>query len=229
MHYPTLNFDSLLDEMNESKPHKRLKISSDRACHRRGDGGWIVRPPDVDMMDFALNNLPSSGPWDFGPTCWINLRTYNETSNDKSTSHAYSGKWMWFVYNKDVDDRFIMLADALQNGLLGDSLKVPPVDCQVKEGQRESVSPFIIYTKDFRDRTDVLRVGLALRMLGAVGTISYKPDVFTLSEEGIHGRNELPKSIYNLKKGSSELFLTNRGQDYDSAVRMVEAEITTDT
>ena len=178
--------------------------------------GWVVRPSHVDMMDFVLDNLPST--WNPTRVAWVNLRNYSpptSTNNTAltSTDHRYCGKWMWFVPECVVDEKFIMLAEALQMGLLGDSLKVPPVQCVQKfsgdmPGDAESsnhhqnhnstsvassstatsfgvqssggtermrVVPFIIYTKDFRDREDVLRVGLALRKLGIKKTISYKP------------------------------------------------------
>ena len=160
--------------------------------------GWVIRPAHIDMMDFAFDNLPST--FDHHTVAWINLRNYSSASSSSSTedtadTHKYCGKWMWFVAAHRVDEIFILLAGALQQGLLGDSIKVPPVSCkQVFAGSAPEtatentnqdgegsprvvprVVPFIVYTKDFRDRDDVLRVGLALRKLGASRTISYKP------------------------------------------------------
>ncbi len=159
-------------------------------------GGWVRRPLHIDLMDYALANLPST--WNPIEVAWVSL-------------DMYVGKWMWFVYESQVDEKFIILAEALQNGLLGDCIKVPPVSCVQKfhdESQSSSnasssssatnasssgsasrsnsssaqqlgsssVVPFIVYTKDFRDRDDVLRVGLALRkLMGYSKTISYKP------------------------------------------------------
>jgi Domain of unknown function (DUF1917) len=158
--------------------------------------GWVIQPEHIDPMDFALSNLPST--WNPEQVAWINLKNCTSKVLGKGSGspsvtksqddYKFSGKWMWFVRESVVDEKFIMLAEALRNGQLGDSLKVPPVSCEQRsfgstgdtaseplESQPKMV-PFIIYTKDFRDRDDVLRVGLALKRIAAIETtISYKP------------------------------------------------------
>jgi hypothetical protein len=89
------------------------------------------------------------------------------------------------------------------------------------------VHPIIVYTKDFRDQADVLRVGLELRKLGGnARTLSYKPDVFTVSNSGIHGSGELEyKTIFQLKPQSNELTLVGKnGAALAVACEMVERE-----
>jgi hypothetical protein len=46
-------------------------------------------------------------------------------------------------------------------------------------------------------------------------------DIFTMSEEGIHGANKIPKSIYTLRKDSTDLTLTDKGKAFDIALQMV--------
>lgn len=112
---------------------------------------------------------------------------------------------MWFVKSVDLDECFILVAKAFQMGLLGDSVKVPPM-------RTAAVQPIIIYTNDFRDEDDVLRVALNLRQYASIEkTLAYKPDIFTLSDDGIYGGNSLPASIYNLKVGESKLIKTTNG------------------
>lgn len=176
--------------------------------------GCIFQCSDISCEEFARCNLPST--WDANRVAWIYLTNFHHTSDKCDTS--YNGKWMWFRPPKSMDNDFLKVAMALQEFSLGKSVKVRPFG----NSNETHTIPIIVYTEDFRDRDDVLRVGLALRSIGARGTISYKPDVFTLSEDGIYGTNKIPKSIYSLKDdGSNKLFITNGGSDYDIAVNMI--------
>lgn len=56
-----------------------------------------------------------------------------------------------------------------------------------------------VYTDDYTNEADVLRVESALRELGVTGRLSYKPDIYT--ECGIYYRN-----AWNLKP---TVFTTN--------------------
>lgn len=92
-------------------------------------GGWVRRPAGMETMNYALANLPST--FDPNEVAWVSLDTYKHSASTAPTQ--YSGKWMWFVYESQADEKFILLADALENGLLGDCIKVPPVNCKQKE------------------------------------------------------------------------------------------------
>ena len=79
---------------------------------------------------------------------------------------------MWYVARDKVDEVFMRLAETMEHGLLGHCIKVPGT---LKLGEGKA-AVFIVYTKDFQDRDDVLRVGLKLReVLEIKRTFSYKP------------------------------------------------------
>lgn len=183
---------------------------------------WISQPNSCsDALSFALSNLPST--WKWQGVAWIHAHAplhLTHLHRDHSVA-GYCGKWMWFVSETSLDDVFIKVVDSLQQGLLGQSVKVPPPDSD------NAVHPIIVYTKDFRDQVDVLRVGLELRKLGGnARTLSYKPDVFTMSNSGIHGSGELKyKTIFQLKPHSNELTLVGtNGEALTIACEMVERE-----
>jgi hypothetical protein len=183
---------------------------------------WISQPNSCnDALSFALSNLPST--WKWQGVAWIHAHAplhMTHIHRDNSVA-GYCGKWMWFVTETSLDDVFIKVVDSLQKGLLGHSVKVPPPDSD------STVHPIIVYTKDFRDQADVLRVGLELRKLGGnARTLSYKPDVFTMSNSGIHGSGELEyKTIFQLKPQSNELTLVGKnGAALAVACEMVERE-----
>ena len=204
-----------------------------RYRHRSVPQMGIVRNLHTfQLVDFLLDNLPSSWSHELLNVHWVYVsRRANVTSSANSTC---VGKWMWFVPASEVDEKSVLVAGALEQGLLGCSFKVPPVSCPQKGSNtytntntntntntiRERYVPLIIYTEDFKDRNDVLRVGRSIQDLGA-GLLSYKPDVFTGSEDGIHGSDKLPKTIYTLKKGANKLSLTDNGRAYDVALSMV--------
>ena len=80
-------------------------------------------------------------------------------------------------------------------------------------------SPVIAYTKDFRDETDVLRAGLALRARFGEPHVKllYKPDVFTLCDQERlfetgprGGRRPIPKCPYQLLPGAVELKIVEK-------------------
>jgi hypothetical protein len=74
-------------------------------------------------------------------------------------------------------------------------------------------TPIIAYTNDFRNQTDVLRAGLALRKrFGDLTKLMYKPDVFTLCDQERlftvgprGGKKPVPKCPYLLTHGLETL------------------------
>ena len=163
--------------------------------------GWVSQPEDIDAVSFVTTNLPST--WTSDSVHWISISSPEGFSKKSKASgrNPWVGKWLWFVDPASVDATFLSVADCLQAGNLGSSAKVATKPM----GGRHVIC---IYTENFMDAEDVLRVGREVRRLGASNTISYKPDVFTLSDAGIYGNNSLPKSIYQLRKGETCLTFT---------------------
>jgi hypothetical protein len=163
--------------------------------------GWVSQPENVDAVSFVSANLPSS--WACDSVHWVGISSPGGFSKKSKASgrNPWVGKWLWFVDPASVNPTFLSVAESLQTGKLGGSAKVATKPM----GGRHVIC---IYTENFMDAEDVLRVGREVRRLGASNTISYKPDVFTLSDAGIYGNNSLPKSIYQLRKGETCLTFT---------------------
>ena len=193
---------------------KDIKIEEDSyRGHRDPATGWVMQPDHVNAIAFADSNRPST---------WMNhnvnfIYIHNLLEKGTANSQHYVGKWMWFVDSNHVDDVFVQVACSLVEGKLGQSAKVPPPDTSK---QHDKSCVVIIYTKDYRNEADVLRVGLELRKLGAnQTTLSYKPDVFTFSID-----SNCPRSIYQLKLGEDTLFKVNDGKALSLAIEMSEKE-----
>lgn len=113
-----------------------------------------------------------------------------------------SGKWMLFPAVQDVDSIWRTVVEATVEGRLGPMAKVATQGGDFEEKERL----ICIYTKDFSDREDVLRVLTELVTLGLVRDdkgakgVWYKSDVYT--ELGITSDNEygIKASIYGSTK-----------------------------
>jgi hypothetical protein len=236
-----INLVDSQDDDGIDLPCKRAKLAAPLGGPRETPCmGLVMNDVGVQPVDFILDNLPSTWSNELLPVSWVYMMLRSRTP---STSKDFVGKWMWFVPASEVDERTIQVASALEQGLLGHYVKVPPVDCvqgycsttpssssssssssPVVKAPLNRAVPLIVYTADFRDRADVLRVGLALRALGQRGTMSYKPDVFTLSDQGIHGSGQLPRSVYQLRKDQDGLTLTDGGAAYATAIYLATGE-----
>ncbi|PVH94383.1 DUF1917-domain-containing protein [Periconia macrospinosa] len=109
------------------------------------------------------------------------------------------GKWMLFPEVDAVTRVWRVIVDAVINGKLGPTAKVAPDDGTNK------ARLICIYTNDFRDKEDVLRVLRQLVSLGVVNpqrNIYYKTDVNTIL--GIYGGTAsnygLQASLYSSQK-----------------------------
>lgn len=170
----------------------------------------LLQPPCCDLESWfawVIQNLPSM--FDFNESLyWIRIR-----SPTMVFPHSkFFGKWMLFPKEEDFDNTWITVAVAMMHDLLGPRCKA-------------NNRVVIIYTYDFRDATDVLRVGLNLQRIFPARHLSYKPDVFTMSVDGIYGSNTIPKTIYTLVPGKRELtktYCTSGLAAVDLAVTMLE-------
>jgi hypothetical protein len=193
-----------------------------RALRARAPAPWLLQPEGVSCVSYAMSNAPST--WMDQGVHWISIKTNAQDRSRARAKHAsssggsYVGKWMWFVPNQRLDEAFEKVADSLERGMLGSSVKVAPP--KGGPGSAFKPSPIIVYTEDFRDTEDVLRVALELRNLGAnYKTIAYKPDVFTVSES-VYGTLKY-KTIYQLKPHAATLTRMADGKAFDMAEAMV--------
>ena len=90
-----------------------------------------------------------------------------------------SGKWLVFVDVKDVDGVWAKVKKVTEEGRLGGCSKVSTL-----KPSHLAVSPDVmvicVYTYDWTDEEDVLRIRDELRKLGITGKIPYKADEDTL-------------------------------------------------
>ncbi|KAF3007529.1 hypothetical protein E8E13_006213 [Curvularia kusanoi] len=109
-----------------------------------------------------------------------------------------SGKWMLFPKVQEVTRIWKTVVEATTNDRLGPMAKVAPED-----GKDERL--ICVYTKDFRDEDDVLRVLKELEDLDLIGTgrsIYYKSDAFTCLDlySATANKYGLQASLYNSHK-----------------------------
>ncbi|KAF2108703.1 hypothetical protein BDV96DRAFT_670716 [Lophiotrema nucula] len=122
-------------------------------------------------------------------------------------TNVLTGKWMLFPKLEDLTRTWRAVVDGTSSGRLG-------CDSKVATDDGKPVDRLIcVYTKDFRDADDVLRVLQELVSMGLVGDgkgIYYKSDVYTLLD--IYGANAadygLQASIYSSQKVLASSSLT---------------------
>lgn len=88
---------------------------------------------------------------------------------------ARNGKWLVFVPVKSVDGVWEKIKKATEEGKLGDSAKVATARPNPNAGD-SSRKVLCVYTYDWTDKEDVMRIRTELRALGITWKIPYKSD-----------------------------------------------------
>lgn len=141
-------------ELDESAIHEELKAFQIRLAER----------------------YQESNPSEVAEVHWIYARR-KKGSYPKGTSR--SGKWLLFVPSKNVDEIWRKIKKAVEDGELGNEAKV----ATAKQSPLSSSDAKVIcvYTYDYEDQKDVMRIRQRLREMGFTKPLSYKTDVDTLS------------------------------------------------
>ena len=92
-----------------------------------------------------------------------------------------AGKWLIFLPLERVDEAWIKVRDATCRNELGISAKVSTA--KPNPDSRDSMKVIYVYTPDWRDEADVMRVRERLRELGFVDRIGYKRNIETFRGE----------------------------------------------
>lgn len=123
-------------------------------------------------------------------------------SQAQGAGGPWAGKWMPRVSAADVDEVWVKVAAATEDGLLGTETKVSTVLSNVANPRADGPGTHVIcaYTRDCRDLEDVGRVLAGLRSLGFEGRLSYKEGGAT--HAGIYGRGA---SLYVAQPGSLDV------------------------
>ncbi|XP_041361593.1 UPF0696 protein C11orf68 homolog isoform X2 [Gigantopelta aegis] len=123
-----------------------------------------------------------------------NQVTYENIKEIARNNKHLSGKWLVYRDIRKIDAVWMTIANAVVANKLGQAAKV---SCRDSETSDNGNHVICVYTKDFTDEDDVMRVELMLRQLGVTGRLMYKPDIYTTL--GIYAKNEwhLKATVYN--------------------------------
>lgn len=99
------------------------------------------------------------------------------------------GKWLIFVKTDQADKTWELIKRATEEGKLGNSAKVSTrkIDPDVGRSDRHVIC---VYTYNWTDEADVLRIRQALRELGVTWKIHYKSDADTIAGKYASSGNE---------------------------------------
>jgi hypothetical protein len=92
-----------------------------------------------------------------------------------------AGKWLIFLQPEDVDLAWRKVRDATSRGELGISAKVST--SKPNPDARDGMKVIYVYTADWRDEAEVMRVRERLRELGFTERIGYKRNIETFRGE----------------------------------------------
>src|SRR5438876_141142 len=102
---------------------------------------------------------------------WIACRRKKKFPYPEYTER--SGKWLIFLKRNEADELWFQIKDAVEQGQLGSAAKI---STNHPESIRFSPKAQVIcvYTYDYADQADVMRVRQRLRELGVNWEVSYK-------------------------------------------------------
>ena len=90
-------------------------------------------------------------------------------------SNKNSGKWLVFVSNDKVDNLWEKIKLATENGLLGNASKVATARPNAN-ATNFNIKVICVYSYDYNDKNDVMRIREELRKIGVENKIPYKTD-----------------------------------------------------
>jgi len=133
---------------------------------------------DDDKPLEVLRSLKNSGklPSEVNDSYWITASS--NKPHPRSTIHV--GKWLIFVDKKEIDGVWRKIRNATENGVLGSNSKVSTMRPNPNSTD-SSKGVICVYTYDWQDEDDAMRIREELRKLGITEKIPYKSDIDTFS------------------------------------------------
>ena len=129
-------------------------------------------------------------------TCQSKVWLYVYGPKVKIEDTLYSGKWMIFPSIKSVDALWKQVKRYVEQGKLGFAAKVSTLTQYLTlSGYKNFL--ICIYTRDWRDKTDVGKALKTIREIGVKGTLYYKSDEQT--RQGIYAGGPKKASLYSSK------------------------------
>jgi len=139
----------------------------------------LQRFPGADAIYTMLCNGEGVLPTKTTQMYWIVLDAPG--SAPEAIEDENAGKWLIFQEPDQVDDSWKKVRDATVAGELGISAKVSTA--KPNPDSRDNRKVIYVYTKDWADEADVMRVREKLRELGFVDRIGYKRNLETFAGE----------------------------------------------
>ncbi len=99
----------------------------------------------------------------------------HRTKGDYPKSTLNSGKWLVFVNSDNIDDVWKDIKTATESGLLGKASKVA-TNKPNPNATNSNVKVICVYSYDYTDEQDVMRIRRELRKIGIESKIPYKTD-----------------------------------------------------
>ena len=119
-------------------------------------------------------------------TGWIDVyRKYGDYPDDNPTR---DGKWLIWLSPANIDRYWKLIRAAVELGKLGNRAKVSTAGSL---SEKRPGHVICVYTYDFEDREDVMRIREVLRKIGIKQKIRYKSNEDTLKLQ--YGSNYTPK------------------------------------
>lgn len=116
-------------------------------------------------------------------TPWIYVEDLKKTRH--KINYDFTGKWLIFATLTEVDQIWKIISQATEEGLLGFASKVSTMFPTKYDPNKKVIC---VYTRDYRDKEDVLSIREQLRQLGFTDKLVYKTDAATRA--GIYGSNQ---------------------------------------
>jgi hypothetical protein len=135
---------------------------------------------------------------------------YNHPTYPRDTTR--SGKWMLYIPNEEIDNAWSQVKTALSQGKLGRLAKVISISGAKPDrftGKMRQV--LIIFTYDWQDATDTLRILEVVRNIGLTQQAYWKANEDT--DTGRYSTNtDQPVSKYWAREGKVELLSSTQGR-----------------
>lgn len=161
----SVDFTSIFNKFREEYPQLAeamlLRFSDPETIYSMLCQGEGVIPTKTTQMYWIVLDAPGSAP---------------EAIEDEN-----AGKWLIFQDPDQVDASWKMVRDATVAKELGISAKVSTA--KLNPDSRDNRKVIYVYTKDWADEIDVMRVREKLREMGFVDRIGYKRNIETFAGE----------------------------------------------
>ena len=157
------------------------------------DFAFVHNPEGVSPLAFARRFPPSK---QHPSRHWVFVYGNKKEYQGAQAPAIYTGKWMIMDVPPSKIDRWF--AEVARSVEAGEFFRAK-TNAGPGNG-RGGTGVIIAYTKDFRNRPDVVRAGEALkRRFGRAVELKYKADVLTSA--GVYAKGRQKSCIYTMKKG----------------------------